>query len=113
MVSNNRNDNETKNPDTGDWGFFVDIDLENQNQNQTNLDNKKMVGKCNITNKKLNSPFEDILEEYEYYSYQQNNLVDLEENKMNPEMTRCCLYNNICYNIFITLSLLYFIFCII
>jgi hypothetical protein len=111
MVSNNRNDNETKNPDAGDWGFFVDIDLENQNQ--TNLDNKKMVGKCNMTNKKLNSPFEDILEEYEYYSYQQNKLVDLEENKMNHEMTRCCLHNNICYNIFITLSLLYFIFCII
>jgi hypothetical protein len=83
MVSNNRNDNETKNLDAGDWGFFVDIDIENQNEN--NLDNKKMLEKYNMTNKKLNSPFEDILEEYEYYSYQQNKLVDLEENKMNHE----------------------------
>jgi hypothetical protein len=103
MVSNNSNDNETIYPGNGEWGFFVDIDLENQNEN--NLDNKIMVEKYNMTNKKCNSQFDVILEDYEYYSYQPKML--------NNKMSHCCLHNNICYNIFITLSLLYFIFCII
>jgi len=111
MDSNIMIDNEKIYSDTGHWGFFVDIDIENQNEN--NLDNKIMVEKCNMIKKKLTSPFEDILEDCEYYSCEQKILTDFEKNKINNEMTKCCLHNNICYNIFITISLVYFIFCII